>query len=71
VKWCPAERHKGDNPVPLSAFSTDPGKADGLASWCRECANAAARDRHASNPGRSRAAWQRYQATLRALRQLW
>jgi hypothetical protein len=71
VRWCPAARHKGPNPLSSADFSTDPGKPDGLSSWCRACMNAASRDRRASDPGRRRAAWRRYRATLRALQPRW
>ena len=71
LRRCVAERHKGDPWLPEAQFSTDRTKADGLASWCRACANAAARDRRAADPRPRRAAWRRYTATLAALQPRW
>jgi len=71
LRLCPAERHKGDPLLPGDAFSTDPRKPGGLASWCRACMNAAARDRLAADPGPDRARHARQRANARARRPRW
>ena len=71
LRQCKAERHKGDELLPPSEFSTDPRQPGGLRSWCKACSNAAARDRTAGDPGPSRARHARNRATLRALRPRW